>query len=193
MSSTLTNTGSAALTISGITISVTNPGDFTLVTPASGTDCRTIGSVPMGGTCTVAATFTPAALGGRSATISVTDNASGSPHSLALTGMGVFPQATPTPSPVAFGNQILNLASAPQTLTLTNGGTATLNLTTVALGGTNANQFAIANGTTCTNGSTVVAGGTCVVMLTFTPTALGAQSATITFTDNANPTTQVVN
>ncbi len=194
MTSTLTNTGSAALAISNITITGTNPADFTLVTPASGTDCRTVGSVTAsGGTCVIAATFTPSALGGRAATVSVTDNASGSPHSLALTGTGVFPQATPTPSPVPFGNQILNVPSAAQTLTLTNAGSATLNLSTVVLGGTNASQFAIATGTTCTNGSTVAVGANCVVKLTFTPTTLGAQTATVTFTDDASPTTQVVN
>ena len=194
MTSVLTNSGATSLTISSVTLTGANPGDYALTAPASGTDCRTVGSVAAGGNCTVAATFTPIALGSRTASVSVADNAAGSPHTLQLTGTGTFPQANPTPSPLPFGNQRENTTSATQVLTLTNGGTDTLHLTTVALGGTNANQFAIVTtGTTCTNGSTVLAGANCIVNLTFTPTALGAQAATVTFTDDANPTTQIVN
>ena len=189
----LTNSGSTTLTITSVTLTGSNPGDFALATPASGTDCRTVGTVAAGATCTIAATFTPTALGSRSATVSVADSVTGSPHTAALTGTGTFPQATPTPSPVAFSNQIISTTSAAQVLTLTNGGTDTLHLTTVALGGTNVSDFAIATGTTCTNGSTLAAAGTCIVNLTFTPGAAGNRTATITFTDDASPTTQVVN
>ena len=191
--STLTNSGTGPLTITSVTLGGTNSGDFALATPGSGTDCRTAGTVAVGGTCIIAATFTPTALGGRTATISVADSATGSPHTVTLTGTGTFPQATPTPSPVAFNNQRQNTTSGVQVLTLSNGGTDTLHVTTVALGGTNASEFAIVGtGTTCTNGATVAAGGTCIVNLTFTPTALGSQTATVTFADDANPVTQVV-
>ncbi|HLW99473.1 MAG TPA: choice-of-anchor D domain-containing protein, partial [Candidatus Acidoferrales bacterium] len=191
--SILTNNGTGPLTISNVALGGTNSADYALATPASGTDCRTVGTVAAGASCTIAATFTPSALGSRTASATITDDASPTTQVLNLTGTGVFPQVTPTPSPVAFGNQRENTTSATQVLTLTNGGTDTLHLTTVALGGANANQFAIAGGTTCTNGSTVAAGLTCIVNLTFTPTALGAQAATVTFTDDANPTSQVVN
>jgi Abnormal spindle-like microcephaly-assoc'd, ASPM-SPD-2-Hydin len=191
--STLTNSGTGTLTITSVTLTGANPADFALVTPVSGTDCRTVVSLASGGTCMIAVTFTPATLGSLGATVSVVDNASGSPHTVTLTGTGVFPATTLTPStPINFGNQILNVTSTVQTLTLMNSGTGTLNLASVALGGTNANQFAFATGTTCTNGSTVAAGASCIVNLTFTPTALGSQSATITFTDDASPTIQVV-
>jgi hypothetical protein len=193
MTSVLSNSGSGPLTITSVTVTGTNAGDFAVVAPASGTNCVTVGSVAAAGSCTIAVTFTPTAVGARTATVSVADNATGSPHTFVLTGTGTFPQASALPSPVGFGNQRQNTTSGVQAITLTNGGNETLNLTTVALGGTNANQFAIAAGTTCTNAGTVAAGASCVVNLTFTPTALGLQSATITFTDNASPTTQVVN
>ena len=125
MTSVLTNSGATSLTITGVTLTGTNPGDYALATPASGTDCRTIGTVAAGSTCTLAATFTPSALGARSATVSVADSATGSPHTLPLTGTGTFPQATPTPSPLPFGNQRENTTSTTQVLTLTNGGTDT--------------------------------------------------------------------
>jgi len=191
---TLTNAGSGPLTITSVAIDGTtgNSGDFALVTPATGTDCQTIGTVTAGSTCVIAATFTPGALGSRAANVKITDNAAGSPQTVALTGTGVFPQASA--NTVAFGNQRLNATSGVQVLTLSNGGTDVLHITTVALGGANASEFAIVpTGTTCTNGSTVNAGASCIVNLTFTPTVLGSRAATVTFTDDANPTTQVVN
>jgi hypothetical protein len=193
--SVLTNSAQTSLTITSVTIAGTNLGDFALATPigAGVTDCRTVGTVAAGGTCTVAVTFDPTATGARSGTVSVVDNATGSPHTLPLSGNGIFPQASPAPNPVPFSNQIINTTSAVQTVTLTNGGTDTLHFTSVALGGTNANQFAIATGTTCTNTSTVAAGATCIVNLTFTPTTANPFTATLTFTDDANPTTQTVN
>ncbi len=198
MTSTLTNTGSAALAISNITITGTNPGDFTLVTPASGTDCRTVGSVSAsGGTCVIAATFTPSALGGRAATVSVTDNASGSPHTLALTGTGTAPAVGLSATTVTFPNQIQVTTSAPQTLTVTNTGTATLNISSISLGGTNPSDFAIVSGsgTTCIDAAVgfTAPNNTCTVALTFTPATANLFSATLTITDDASPTTQVVN
>jgi titin len=44
--------------------------------------------VAAGGTCTIAISFTPAASGARTAALTITDNASGSPQSVALTGTG---------------------------------------------------------------------------------------------------------
>ena len=110
-----------------------------------------------------------------------------------VTGTGVFPQATPTPSPLTFGNQIEGTTSTPLTVTLTNGRTDILHIATVALGGTNPADFAIAAGTTCTNVSTVAAGNTCIVNLTFAPATANPFTATLTFTDDASPTTQTVN
>src|SRR2546428_9656881 len=67
-------------------------------------------------------------------------------------------------------------------LTLTNSGTATLSITSIALAGLNPGDFAIAAGTTCTNGATVVAGASCLLNLTFTPTTASAQTSTPTMT-----------
>lgn len=74
---TLTNTGSAPLTTSSI---VTN-GDFAQ-TNACGT------SVAAGASCTISVTFTPTATGARSAMVTITDNATGSPQTVALSGTG---------------------------------------------------------------------------------------------------------
>jgi subtilase family serine protease len=78
---TLSDTGSASLTISSITVGGSNPGDFA--------QTNTCGSgVAAGGNCTINVTFKPTATGSRSASLSISDNASGSPQALTLSGTG---------------------------------------------------------------------------------------------------------
>ena len=62
-----------------------------------------------------------------------------------------------------------------------NSGLTTLTLGTLSIRG----NFAIASGSTCTNGASVAAGKTCKIYVTFTPTAKGADTGTLTITDNA--------
>src|SRR3989454_5022050 len=90
--------------------------------------------------------------------------------------MGIAPAVTLAPTNLAFDTQRLSTTSPAQTVTLTNSGTATLSITSIALAGSNPGDFAIAAGTTCTNGATVVAGASCLLNLTFTPTAASARS-----------------
>src|SRR5205823_1547858 len=79
---TLSNTGTGSLSISGYTITGTNSGDFT--------QTHTCGaSLAAGTSCTISVTFKPTATGSRSAGVAVTDNASGSPQTAALSGSGV--------------------------------------------------------------------------------------------------------
>jgi hypothetical protein len=74
---TLTNTGDPELVITGISVS----GEFV---PNS-----TCGSmVAVSGSCTINITFTPAATGNRAGTLTINDNAPGSPHTVALSGTG---------------------------------------------------------------------------------------------------------
>ena len=80
---TLTNAGSGALTISGSALSGGQASDFTL-----GADRCTGQVVAAGATCAVTVNFLPPAAGLRTAQLAFTDNASGSPHTLALTGRG---------------------------------------------------------------------------------------------------------
>jgi hypothetical protein len=78
---TLTNTGNASLSVSGLAFTGANAGDF-----AEADTCSP--AVAAGGTCTIAILFTPAASGTRTAALSITDNASGSPQSVSLSGSG---------------------------------------------------------------------------------------------------------
>jgi hypothetical protein len=84
-----------------------------------------------------------------------------------------------SPTSLAFGSQLVGTTSAPRTVTVTNTGTGTLNLTGIALGGTNPSQYAIAGGTCPTGASTLAAGGSCTISVTFRPTGGGAKPATL--------------
>jgi hypothetical protein len=76
---TLTNTGTGPLAVSSIAVSGTNKGDF-LETSTCGT------SVAASARCSISVTFKPTATGSRTAAISITDNAAGSPQSIKLSG-----------------------------------------------------------------------------------------------------------
>src|SRR2546426_774198 len=180
---TLTNNGGTPLNLTSITISGAQAADFAF---AAGNTCPTgAGSVAPGASCTISISFTPAATGARTATVTITDDAPGSPQSVSLAGTGIVPAVTLAPTNLAFGTQRLSTTSPAQTVTLTNSGTATLSITSIALAGSNPGDFAIAAGTTCTNGATVVVGASCLLNLTFTPTAASARTATVTITDDA--------
>jgi hypothetical protein len=79
----LTNTGSADLAISSIAAT----GDF-----AQTNNCGS--SVAPGASCTISVRFTPTTSGPRSGTVTITNNADGSPHVVSLTGTGNSPPIT---------------------------------------------------------------------------------------------------
>src|SRR5439155_370318 len=135
-------------------------------------------------------TFTPSANGSRSASVTITDNAADSPQNVALSGTGVSPVVSLSPSSLSFGNQNTGSTSTAQTVTLTNTGTAALSISSIAITGTNASDFA-QTATTCPSSpSTLAANASCTISVTFTPSANGSRSASLTFTDNATNSPQ---
>jgi hypothetical protein len=80
----LSNTGNASLSISSISITGSNAGDF-----AQSNSCGA--TLAAGANCPIKVTFTPTLTGARTASLSVTDNASNSPQNLSLSGTGVAP------------------------------------------------------------------------------------------------------
>jgi uncharacterized protein (TIGR03437 family) len=96
--------------------------------------------------------------------------------------------ATLSAANLTFGSQSVGRTSAPQTVSLTNSGTAALNISGISITGLQSADFAQANN--C--GSLVGPGSTCTISVTFTPTATGARVATITITDNASNSPQTI-
>ena len=178
---TLTNNQSAALNITSIAITGGNAVGF-----AETNNCP--GSVPAGASCSISVTFTPAIPGVRVGSLTITDTLPvGGPLTVPLSGTGVAPAPIVSLSShgLVFAMQAPGTTSAPQTVTVSNTGNATLNIQTVALAGSNPGDFAIASGSTCTNGASVAINGSCVIQLSFTPTAPGSRGATVAITDNA--------
>ncbi|WP_238946493.1 choice-of-anchor D domain-containing protein [Vandammella animalimorsus] len=98
--------------------------------------------------------------------------------------------AAVAPTVLNFGNVVQGQTSAAQTVTLTNQGTAALTLTQAP---SVAAPFAIAaTGTTCAANTTLAANQSCTVAVTYTPTALGGASGSLTFEHNASPATTTV-
>jgi hypothetical protein len=97
---------------------------------------------------------------------------------------GPTPALTASPASLSFGNQAVGSASAAQTVTVSNTGSATASLSSVSA----AAPFA----ETSTCGSSIAAGASCAVSVTFKPTAAGAASASLTVASNAtNPSLTV--
>ncbi|MGO9338944.1 MAG: choice-of-anchor D domain-containing protein [Terracidiphilus sp.] len=132
--------------------------------------------------CTISLVFAPAQLGSASGTLTVSDITRAQPQTVALSGMGVQPGAlSVNASSLNFSSQDLNVASAPQSLTITNtGGVAVTNMG-FAITGQGATNFScgatICSATTCA--ATLAPGGNCSVQVIFDPATTGVSSASL--------------
>ncbi len=181
---TVTNSGTAALTIGSVTIGGTNAADFT--------QTNTCGSsLAVSASCTVTVTFSAATAGTYSATLNIPNSASaGGTASVTLTGT-----ATAAPAPVAslsasalpFPNIVAGGTPSTQVETLTNTGAATLDLTGITITGTNPSEFS--ETTTC--GATLAVNTSCTINLSFSAAAAATYTATLNIVNNSttNPAT----
>ncbi|MGD9714726.1 MAG: choice-of-anchor D domain-containing protein, partial [Thermomicrobiales bacterium] len=180
----ISNPGSAALVISSLTITGAHAADY------AATALSLPITVPPGESTRVNLVFTPKALGVRSAILAISDNASGSPHSVPLAGTGVgVANISLNPASLAFGNQALNTTSQAQTISIGNPGSSNLVISNLAITGTQAAEFAF---TAPALPITVAPGATVSLSATFTPLNLGARGASLSLSTNVNGGTQTV-
>jgi hypothetical protein len=170
-----TSTSSYTLDITSTTITGTNKADFII----TANTCST--TLAKGATCTITVEFKPSTAGAESATLSVADNTAAGSTTAALSGTGNA--VTFTPATHNYGTIKVGTSKA-QVYTLANISSPafTVTITSIAVSGTNAADFVI---TTNTCGSTLAQGASCAVTVTFTPSIVGAESATLTVTDNS--------
>lgn len=177
---TLTNSGSAALTMSSAQASL----PFTVASTTCGS------SLAAGASCVVQLSFTPTALGAASGSWTLTSDAAGSPHSVALSGTGVpvAPQLAWTPAATAltFGSGTVGAALPAQTLTLTNQGPGNATLSELRTTGSAAADFLIDGASTCTAGGVLAAGSGCTVVVGFVPGGAGARAAGLEVVSDGN-------
>ena len=176
---TLKNTGTAALTISSIAITGTNSTEFVKTATTCGA------SLAVKAACTISVDFKPAATGARSAAISITDNGSGSPQQVPLSGTGTTTKFAP--ASLSFGD-VATGVSVVKAITLTNIGTTALSITAIAITGTNTADFT----QTHTCGASLASAAKCTFSITFTPSAIGARSASLSVTDSAAGSPQLI-
>jgi hypothetical protein len=169
---TLTSSGSAPVTFSTLAIT----GDFTETDDCAGQ------TLAVGSTCTVEIVFAPAATGALSGTLTLYANVPGGQATVALNGTGTAPAAIVlTPLALTFPATVVNQTAASQNITVSNTGGSPATLSTPVFSGDTA-DFAL-YASTC--GATLAPDTGCTLTITFTPTASGARSATLSITDNA--------
>lgn len=174
---TVSNTGSAALSISAIS--------FTGAYAQSGGSCAAGGSVAAAGSCTIAVVFRPQAAGASTGTLTITHNASGSPGTVSLSGSGsAAAPPTVTPASMSFGSVAVGSRGSAQTATVSNPGSQAVTLGTISVGNA---QFVISGGT-CASGASLAAGGSCSLLVNFAPTSAGAASSTLSIPTSASAT-----
>ena len=180
-------------TSAGQTITVKNTGSTaTTVAITASTNFGQTNSCPVapatlagGATCTITATFAPVTSGALTGNIAVTDSAANSPQTVTLSGTATAALTTVTTNPnsLAFGSQNVGTTSVGQTFTVQNTGSAS---TSVAIAAS-ANYAQINN---C--GTLLQIGTSCTVTVSFTPTANGSLPGSISITDSAANSPQVV-
>ncbi len=170
LSITLTNVGDMDLVVSAV--AVTNNGAV-----FSQTNNCVVTLAPTA-SCTINVKFTPTGSLHYVGSLSISHDAVGSPLVVSLDGTGfVPPVAVPTPTSLDFGNQIVATSSAAKTVTLTNTGGTTLNISSLTISGDYTK--------TDNCGASVNAGASCTINVTFTPSTTGTRNGAVTITDDA--------
>ena len=179
---TVTNTGSATVTVN--TISITNnAAEFAVVTPVAASRvsrtpiCANSMILSGGATCLIGVTFAPAAAGTRTGTLTIANSGSSPNLTVSLTGTG--PAAgtmSLQPNPVAFGNLIVNSsATLPVTLSNSTGSAVSVGSFTLPSGFSQTNN--------CPASLNNSAG--CTVFVTFKPTGQTSFSGNLSVLDSA--------
>jgi Abnormal spindle-like microcephaly-assoc'd, ASPM-SPD-2-Hydin len=165
----LTNSGGGTLNISSIAVS----GDFNLT--SSTKPCGS--TLAAGKNCKIEVTFTPTAQGTRTGTLTITDNAPGSPQTVALSGTGGV-AAKLTPVSANFPKTVVGVSSAAKTFTLDNLETVTL----TGISASTTGDFSI-SATTCS--TSLAAKAKCTFSVVFTPTQTGTRTGSLSVSDSA--------
>jgi hypothetical protein len=170
----LTNTGTAAVSISQAMISGTG---FTIVggSPTA--------SLSAGQSTTVQVQFSPQSAAAVTGSMTVMSNATDSPLTVSLSGTGTTtpqPLISANPASAAFGNVADNTINS-QSILLQNAGNATLTFSNVAVAGAG---FSVTGLSTSTS---IAAGGSATFNVIFDPSVGGAVNGSVVLTTNGSP------
>jgi hypothetical protein len=174
---TIKNTGTASVTISAKSVTGAEFSVTGLTTPKT---------LAVGASMTVAAKFAPTIAGAASGSLNITSNASNSTAKYLLSGTGVTPELTATPSSVSFGSVPEGTTNS-QTIQLKNTSTksVTINGTSISAAGNQYHESGL------TLPLTLAAGAITHLHLALTPTIKGTLNGTLTV-DVASPNVPLV-
>jgi len=183
---TINNTGNASLNIASISISGTNASDFTVTSNANAT-------VAIGSSTTFTITYNPAAIGLSTATVTIYNNDTDeNPFTFDIQGTGIEQEIdiqgnaisilddSSTPN-TADWTDFSNVAGT-RTFTIMNLGNIELNIGTITIGGINASDFTV----TSLPNATVAPLGTTTFTVSFSPSATGLRTATVSILNDDN-------
>jgi predicted outer membrane repeat protein len=180
----VTNVGSAPAEIDNVELAGTNSDQFEL----GATDTCTDATLEPDEECTVDVTFAPTVVGSASAFLLASGNAPTASATLEGSAFGE-PEFAADPTALDFGEVLVSGgASSPLTVTVTNGGTAAMEIDEVEIEGADGAAFAIAPGGDDCGGAELAPAAECTVDLTFDPSAARGFAATIAFSGDDDGT-----
>jgi HYDIN/CFA65/VesB-like, Ig-like domain len=156
-------------------------GDFAI--DAGATTCgATLGAHQE---CAYAIVFSPTGPGSRTGSMTLDDNAANGPQQIALSGKGVPGKIKIAPKRANFGKVSAAGAPAQRAISVSNPNSVPFTISSVTVSG---NGFTISDG--CTG--TLPASGSCSIAVSFAPQGVSRASGTVTITDDAAKSPQVV-
>jgi hypothetical protein len=172
---TLTNTGTLDVNVSNI--GTTGPFPETNNCPPT---------LPAGNACQISVQFAPTTRGSAKGTLSVSDDAQGSPQTVALSGQGMVVRLSPRG--INFADQKVGTKSSPVPVEVDNVDSNPVTISQIIIGGADATDFA--DQSKC--GTSIPPHGHCTVNVTFMPTKLGQRSATLEVFDDGGGSPQTI-
>jgi hypothetical protein len=179
---TLTNQEKTSISIHSITSNDSDNPQFTFATSCGQ-------SLASGASCTITVSFAPTESGTLFTLLTIDDNAFAGPHVVGLTGNAITGPALWIPNltsgnSIVFGSVPIGSTVGPDVLTVENVGQSPLIISSIVATG----DYTETN--TCT--APIPPQGSCTLNVTFAPTAGGARNGTLTLTDNAPDSPQVI-
>ncbi len=170
----VSNVGNSDLNFTRVAFTSGNTGDFAI--DPNTTSCNFARPLQSGRNCFIGIVFTPAAVGARSAILTLLDDTVTGSNVIQLNGTSALPAtAILSKTTLAFPLQATGTTSASQSFTLSNTGGQTLTINSYTFTGATPANFAQTH--SCPATLTINTG--CTITVTFSPTTAGSYTATL--------------
>jgi hypothetical protein len=197
---------SLALSPASVSAAATGTANFTLATTLefgynalltisctglpAGATCAWQGQTIQSASEPFAVNLASVAAGTYTFTVSATDGAALTHSTTAQLKVSGAPITALSQSAIIFGQSLVGGTSSAPAITLTNTGNTTLNLASIVATASGGSSATYAQSNTC--GAALAPNASCAITVSLTPTAVGPTTGTLTLTDNAANSPQVV-